>query len=94
VRDKRLAGFKFRRQHPFGPYVLDFFCVRARLAIEIDGGQHWTDAQQRHDRRRSELIRERRVRELRFTNVQVLRETESVLEAIWLTLHDRLQPSP
>lgn|SRR5512134_113465 len=89
VRNKRLAGFKFRRQHPLGPYIVDFLCVRARLAIEIDGGHHWTDAQQRHDRRRSEFIRRRGIRELRFTNIQVLRETESVLEAIWLSLNDR-----
>ena len=42
LRDRRLGGVKFRRQHSVGPYILDFFCPALRLAIEADGGQHYT----------------------------------------------------
>jgi very-short-patch-repair endonuclease len=94
VRRKSLAGFKFRRQHPFGPYVLDFYCARARLAIELDGGQHGADAEQRYDRRRSAFISERGVHELRFKNIEVLLDTEAVLNTIWLALHQGQEPSP
>jgi len=41
LRAKRFGGLKFRRQHPCGPYILDFYCPRALLAIELDGGQHF-----------------------------------------------------
>ena len=94
VRSKRLAGFKFRRQHAFGPYILDFYCVQARLAVELDGAQHWIDAQQRHDCLRTAFLRDRGVREIRFTNREVLRETEGVLEAIWRAVVEPSRPSP
>jgi len=44
LRSRRLAGFKFRRQHPYGPFILDFFCAERNLAIELDGGQHFEPA--------------------------------------------------
>jgi very-short-patch-repair endonuclease len=94
IRNRRLAGAKFRRQHPFGPYIVDFVCVEARLAIEIDGGQHWADAQQRRDARRTAFLEERGVCVLRFTNREVLVETEGVLEAIWRSIVERSEPSP
>ena len=53
LRDSRLVGIKFRRQHPFGPYVLDFFCVKAQLAVELDGGIHDQPEQRDYDRERN-----------------------------------------
>jgi len=47
-----LGGMRFRRQHPVGPYVLDFYCAASRLAIEVDGAQHDLPEQMRHDIRR------------------------------------------
>ncbi len=52
LRNRQLAGVKFRRQHPFPPYVLDFYCHDHKLVVEIDGGQHNEEAGQRHDARR------------------------------------------
>ena len=47
LRGKQLAGFRFRRQHPLGPYVVDFFCAEAKLIVEVDGGQHADDGEAR-----------------------------------------------
>src|SRR6266581_3873769 len=52
LRQRRLAGLRLRRQHPIGPYILDFYCPSARLAVEVDGLAHDTAAAVRHDERR------------------------------------------
>jgi len=93
LRAKRFAGFKFRRQHPCDPYILDFYCPRRRLAVELDGGQHFEDAATRYDERRTAYLQERRVRVLRFSNDLIFRELPAVLDAIFLALHSA-DPSP
>jgi len=91
LRDRRLAGFKFRRQHPIDPYVLDFYCDALRLAIELDGGQHNEPQAKQKDADRTRFLNEQGIRVLRFWNHDVLADNSSVLEAIWNALHD---PSP
>ena len=87
VRDRRFAGKKFRRQHPIGRYILDFYCHECRLAVELDGGQH-NDAETRsRDDRRSRFLREQGVRVVRFWNHDVLLQTDSVLESLWDEVH-------
>ena len=88
LRDRRLGGFKFRRQHPLPPYVLDFYCDAQRLAVELDGGQHADDIV--HDTQRDGFLRGHGIRVLRFWNDAVFKEKESVLAAIWEALHDGL----
>ena len=80
LRDRRLAGCKFRRQVPLGPYFADFACVEKRLIVELDGGQHAEQAQR--DSQRSEALREQGFTVLRFWNDQVLQQTDAVLEEI------------
>jgi adenine-specific DNA-methyltransferase len=82
LRDRRLAGFKFRRQHCLRPFILDFFCPEAFLAVEVDGGQHFESSAKGYDERRSEFLRTYGVRVLRFSNDQVIRERSAVLKAI------------
>ena len=82
LRDRRLAGFKFRRQHCLGPFILDFFCPEAFLAVEVDGGQHFERTAERYDERRAEFLKTYGVLVLRFSNDQVIRETRAVLETI------------
>jgi very-short-patch-repair endonuclease len=84
LRNRRVAGVKFRRQHPVGRYILDFYCDEKKLAIELDGGQH-ADAVN-YDERRDAWLRAQGVQVLRFWNNQVLEETEAVMEAIYRTL--------
>jgi very-short-patch-repair endonuclease len=80
LRGKQLEGFRFRRQQPIGPYVVDFFCPAAKLVIEVDGGQH--SERERQDAARSRWIEGRGYRVLRFWNNEVLANTEGVVAAI------------
>jgi very-short-patch-repair endonuclease len=87
---RQVKGAKFRRQHPFGPYILDFYCEKARLAVEVDGGQHTAE----RDRTRTAYLNEQGVLVLRFWNQQVLQEIEAVAEMIAHELRQRATPSP
>src|SRR5258708_34121866 len=79
LRGKQLEGFRFRRQQPIGPYIVDFLCPAAKLVIEVDGGQHATDEQR--DAARSGWLEERGYRVLRFCNNDVLANTDGVILA-------------
>ena len=94
LRNRNFAGYKFRRQHPFEDYVLDFYCPNAKLAIELDGGGHNYHAGQIRDRTRSEFLARHGVIVLRFWNHQVRQELDSVLRAIWFALDERLKNNP
>jgi very-short-patch-repair endonuclease len=98
LRNRNFAGYKFRRQHPLGDYILDFYCPGAKLAIELDGSGHNYRAGQIRDRTRSEFLACHGIVVLRFWNHQVRQELDSVLQAIWFALEERqLQknnPSP
>ena len=82
LRDRRMAGFKFRRQFPCGPYVVDFYCADLKLAIELDGGQHFSLEAQAYDARRSSYIRHHGIQMLRFETDLVFRDRLAVLEEI------------
>lgn len=84
LRGRRFQGFKFRRQRPLGPYILDFVCLEAGLVIEIDGGQH--AEQQAYDQARTALIESHNLAVIRFWNHEVMNDTAAVLENIWQTL--------
>ena len=76
LRDRRFAGFKFRRQVPIGPFIADFVCFEARLVIEVDGGQHADSVQ---DRRRDRWFAANKFRVMRFWNNEVRSNLEGVL---------------
>jgi very-short-patch-repair endonuclease len=88
---RRLDGFKFRRQHPVSPYVLDFYCDAQRIAVELDGGQHVDGAAR--DQRRDVFLRTKGIRVLRFWNDAVFKDTGNVLASIWAALHEELPSS-
>lgn len=79
LRCNRLEGFHFRRQHPVGPLVADFMCVKAQLIIEIDGSQHLDSSQ---DEIRDRWLSENGYRILRFWNHDVLKRADKVLGMI------------
>ena len=91
LRGRQLAGAKFRRQHQFGPYILDFYCPDHNLAIEADGGQHYSDDGEAKDAARTRYLEASGIRVLRFTNLEILQQTDAVVEAICRALGD---PSP
>ena len=85
---KQLDGYKFRRQQPIGPYIVDFACMSRKLVIELDGGQH----AERHayDETRDDYLRGKGYRILRFWNNEVFQNCMDVLEAVyqrWLAPH-------
>ena len=82
LRGRQLSGLRFRRQHPVGPFIVDFYCADCQVAVELDGGQHFTPEGQQHDRKRSEYLAEQGVRVIRFSNREVLEELEGVLNVI------------
>jgi very-short-patch-repair endonuclease len=86
LRARRFAGFKFRRQHPCGPFILDFFCAKSRLAIELDGGQHFEPEAQAYDARRTRYLADRGITVLRFGADLIFREPHGVLTAIAVAL--------
>jgi very-short-patch-repair endonuclease len=86
LRAKRFGGFKFRRQHRIGHYFADLCCVKRRLIVELDGGQH--AEQKEHDAARTAYLTEQGYRVIRFWNEQVSREMNDVLEAIYAALTD------
>ena len=81
LRGGRLAGLKFRRQQPIGPYIVDFFCHEVGLVVEVDGRSH--DERGKEDSQREAFLQEQqRLQVLRVSNDDVLKETEAVLFAI------------
>ncbi len=81
LRDSQ-AGLKVRRQHPFGPYILDFYCARARLAVEVDGEGHALGNQPAHDQRRDVWLARHGVATLRFAANDIRDNLEGVVQAI------------
>jgi very-short-patch-repair endonuclease len=89
LRDRRFSDYKFRRQHTFGEYILDFFCVEAFLNIELDGSQHGFPEQQKKDQERDAWLAKAGVKVLRFWNSRLRRDKEWIRETIWRELQQR-----
>jgi len=90
LRGEQIGGHRFRRQVPIGPYVVDFACLKARLVVELDGGQHATAGER--DERRTAWLESRGFAVLRFWNTDVLESLDGVLEKISAALTQT--PSP
>lgn len=82
VRNRRFYGLKFIRQYSAGPYILDFYCPKAGLAVELDGGQHTEEGSREYDAARSEYLRKQRIEVVRFWNHEVLKDMEGVLNRL------------
>ncbi len=82
LRGKALNGLRFRRQHPIGAYVVDFFCPSAKLVIELDGYFHTDPLRIEHDEARTAWLNERGYRVLRFNNDTILEALDGVLDTI------------
>ncbi len=91
LRNRHLAGYKFRRQYPIGSYIADFVCLERHLIIEIDGGQH--SELREHDEQRTQFLEKSGFRVLRFWNNDVLKNTDAVLNAILDALNAPSSPA-
>ena len=82
LKGKQIENCKFRRQYSVGAFVIDFYTVEIKLAIEIDGDSHFTDGAEVADRERQSSIESSGIKFLRFTNRQVYKELDAVIDAI------------
>jgi very-short-patch-repair endonuclease len=92
LRGNRLDGLRFRRQHPVGPYVLDFYCPAARLAVEVDGIQHDHPGQMAHDKRRDGWLREQGIQVMRIAATDVL--NDQALEGVLMMISEAAAVPP
>ena len=93
LRSRQIEGCKFRRQHPFGDYILDFACLDRKVVIELDGEQHAENGG--YDTRRSEFLEQAGFKVLRFWNNEVFENIEGVVQVIIAALVERAStPSP
>ena len=93
LRNHQIAGLRFRRQQPVGPYVVDFYCSAAKLIIEHDGDQHGADEDAAYDATRTQWLSSHGYRVLRFPNWQVLKNPQMVLDEIAHLFELRAIPS-
>jgi very-short-patch-repair endonuclease len=89
VRNRSMGGYKFRRQKPIGPYIVDFCCVEKKLVVEFDGSGHNEKEQKQHDSIRDDYLRKEGFEVKRYWNNLLYQETRAVLEDIWCCLNAR-----
>lgn len=89
LRDRRFAGFKFRRQAPIGDYVVDFVCYSAKLVLELDGAQHAASEQAAFDAKRTRDLEAAGFRVARIWCADLFRDREGAMETIWNALQGR-----
>jgi very-short-patch-repair endonuclease len=94
LRGRRLRGLKFRRQHPIGPYILDFYCAAAKLAVEVDGASHLTVEQGSHDERRTAWLTRQGIKVMRIPASDVRDHLVDVLGWIGDAAQARLPETP
>ena len=80
----QMGGLHFRRQHPISPYILDFYCDEAKLAVEVDGSSHDTAGRAAHDERRDQWLEQRGIAVVRVAARDVLKAMEDVLATVAL----------
>ncbi|MDM8000152.1 MAG: endonuclease domain-containing protein [Dehalococcoidia bacterium] len=90
VKGKQLSGAQFYRQKIIGNYIVDFYCPRAKLVIEIDGGQHYEEAGAKNDAIRDSCLRAKGLKVFRFSNRQVMENLAGILEV----LRGEIPPNP
>ena len=91
LRRKQILGLQFYRQKPILNFIVDFYCPAANLVIECDGGQHYTEDGRLADQIRDQVLSELGLVVLRFSNRQILTETDAVVEQIYWIAKQRLE---
>ena len=91
IRSKQICGVQFYRQKPLLSFIVDFYCPKAKLVIELDGSQHVEPEHMARDNERDALLSQAGLKVLRFDDRQVLTETAAVLEVIYAEVEGRLK---
>ena len=87
IRRKSLGGYQFYRQRIIGKYIVDFYCHKAKLVIEVDGGQHYSPEGKQKDMVRDSYMTWLGLRVLRFSDREIHENLDVVMETIWRSLH-------
>jgi very-short-patch-repair endonuclease len=90
IRRKQIFGLQFYRQRPIGNYIVDFYCPKAQLVLEVDGLQHMQKLAVRKDNYRDSYLKQQGIKILRFDNLQVLKQLDAVVEKVYQTVASRL----
>jgi very-short-patch-repair endonuclease len=91
IRRKQILGLQIYRQKPILNFIVDFYCPKANLVIECDGGQHYTEEGLGADQNRDQTLSELGLLVLRFSNHQILTEIDAVVEQIYCVVEQRLE---
>ena len=83
VRKKQLKGYQFYRQRIVGNYIVDFYCPKAKLIVEVDGGQHYNNKEIKKDKTRDDYMRKQGLQVLRFSDREILENLNGVIERIY-----------
>ena len=86
----QILGLRFRRQHPINIFIADFYCVKLKLVIEVDGSIHEITEYQEHDKGRSDLFNDLGITVIRFTNEQIIHEIDYTISQIKITVNQLL----
>jgi very-short-patch-repair endonuclease len=89
LQNRKAGGYKFRRQHPLGSYIADFYCHEKRLVVEVDGEIHLNPETVEKDENRTAVLERYGIAVIRFSNQEVLEDTESVVQSIIQELNIR-----
>jgi len=90
IRRKQIFGLQFYRQRPIGNYIVDFYCPKAQLVLEVDGLQHMQELAVRKDNYRDSYLKQQGIKVLKFDNLQVLKQLDAVVEKVYQTVASRL----
>ena len=82
IKSKQIDNYKWRKQHPIGPFILDFYCPKAKLCIELDGNTHYTFQGTKEDCKRTEYLNNKGIRVILFENRLIWENLEQVLNII------------
>lgn len=92
IRKKQIEGYQFYRQKIIGNYIVDFYCPRARIIVEVDGSQHYLGEKLGSDKKRDEFLRRLGFKVLRYNDIDVLGNIEGVFENILENVNKRVCP--
>ena len=82
LRGKQLKGYQFYRQKIIGNYIVDFYCAKAKLVVEVDGAQHYSEEMLEADKQREDYLRENALTVIRFSNLEVRKSLDGVVEGV------------
>lgn len=89
LRNRRLKKYKFRRQYVIPPYIVDFVCLKKKIIIELDGGQHNHNKHQTYDEKRTEFLKSAGYQVIRFWNEEIFKNPDEVLGVIFDNLENK-----